>query len=1356
MEVSAGVDVAALCLQDDAFSDVTLVVGDARHGDARHRVHAVIVSRLSPVLAAQLAFARSAPGGGGAQGELRLPLPAGTARYVPLLLRYLYGGRVVVNAANAVPLLAIADALMVAPLHASVMAYVALAVQYDAGALGEVLASAHELRVPLVVDVACHAAVTTCWRALVEQPPRSAPRLPLACAAAVLLQRGLDFLRAVAAGGAAGSAPPHPAARPGAGIGGEASAGGRGGHGLGAAGAAVVASAVASRLTAGFGGPAAQELAAAGLVPLPPPHARTGQQWPTGVASPSAAGELDAEAASHRWLRNHLSGLLRTSAAFPRRLWAPPRGAWTVAPPPADAGASAAGGAAGASSDALWFAAADAQSGRLQRWEQVRRGGNDGESDGDAGGEGGGVAAAGGGWRGGGNTAGHHPSAGMTPGAVSAFRDDLSRVLWAAFVDHVLTPAAAEAASAHGGATDDEGAAQRHAAPHLLRFLAEMDDVLALAASAAPLFRGHLLWRLLQFGVHALQPEEERLGALSRLGAAAAVAHGSPAVRAGIAACFVVGSSARCGGAATQPAGGVGAQAGVDAPARVARYQLLGPRTRPSADAGAAEAAGADAPQAAGALVAVSRPTRVAMPLPRVRSSGSLGSDDDGATTPRGSPSHPPGGAAGTARLNTGDASDEDAWSDEESDGGDGSLHAPLRAFAWPRAAAALRPPRGRTLPHPAATALADVAVALVLRSDELRVRCEDEVVAVALDAIITAWHGTVAAGQAVAAAPGTTAVQPVTANPRLLPELRRLTAALWDCVRWEYVSPASTAAAVAAVQLLARQGGAVIDVGIDGPTLRAAYDRHRMGLVTSSPAASRAFGLQPPRTSYAGRPRARMLGTSAGVGDAPALTGEVGGDAPTGGGHADAASVPAWLLTSPGAGAIVLLDPDRLALAIGTVLLPPPPPRDARAAAARGAGDGDVQHPPGTEAAPSAAAAPEDAAAPPPRGLQVVFGSHAVQLMLTAGPGADPGAQATGGGVPRLTLGPPAAEHDGAVPDAGAALALDAATQAAAASAQLVGASPATVSRLLRVHRRRSTLARSRSSSMAGGPEADDGGAAGLGTPLWGGGAAGPVSSLLPALLVPVSPVRAQASSGDAAAPDRVGMPADSAQSGAVGDGLPPLVVEPVSPVLGASAPAANEPGDATSGDAVGAAPPPPAPQWSPSPWPPTPALYERVFGDAAGVEPPDAPPPALAASLRAKCGMVEEAFGDVFRHLAVRRGWRTLPFAPAHVAPVFCAAAQVVTLLRARLDAASPGFRMRQVDGAAQSALWSLPPAPALPEPGESAAELEAWRAMALHALVHAALRDGSGQYVEGLTVGEVDAALAGHGYHAAAGGV
>jgi len=70
--------------------------------------------------------------------------------------------------------------------------------------------------------------------------------------------------------------------------------------------------------------------------------------------------------------------------------------------------------------------------------------------------------------------------------------------------------------------------------------------------------------------------------------------------------------------------------------------------------------------------------------------------------------------------------------------------------------------------------------------------------------------------------------------------------------------------------------------------------------------------------------------------------------------------------------------------------------------------------------------------------------------------------------------------------------------------------------------------------------------------------------------------------------------------------------------------------------------------------------------------------------------------AYNFFFEHIGLRKGWRVAPFAQEEVQAPFRAAAEVVVVVRAKLDTERGGVLvLRQVEGSAMNFLWGWSPA-------------------------------------------------------------
>jgi len=114
--------------------------------------------------------------------------------------------------------------------------------------------------------------------------------------------------------------------------------------------------------------------------------------------------------------------------------------------------------------------------------------------------------------------------------------------------------------------------------------------------------------------------------------------------------------------------------------------------------------------------------------------------------------------------------------------------------------------------------------------------------------------------------------------------------------------------------------------------------------------------------------------------------------------------------------------------------------------------------------------------------------------------------------------------------------------------------------------------------------------------------------------------------------------------------------------------------------------------------------------------------------------------AYNFFFEHIGLRKGWRKAPFQREEVQAPFKAAAEVVVVVRARLDAERGGVLvLRQVEGSAMNFLWGWSPSR---PPGSSHKALEDF----FRGLVFATLSDGRG-LVEGLDSTTVESYVCRH---------
>lgn len=112
----------------------------------------------------------------------------------------------------------------------------------------------------------------------------------------------------------------------------------------------------------------------------------------------------------------------------------------------------------------------------------------------------------------------------------------------------------------------------------------------------------------------------------------------------------------------------------------------------------------------------------------------------------------------------------------------------------------------------------------------------------------------------------------------------------------------------------------------------------------------------------------------------------------------------------------------------------------------------------------------------------------------------------------------------------------------------------------------------------------------------------------------------------------------------------------------------------------------------------------------------------------IQQKSDEILAAYNFFFEHIGLRKGWRTAPFEREEVQAPFLASAEVVTLVRAKLDEErGKELVLRQLEGSAMNFLWGWPP---VRRPGSSHEALEDF----FRGLVYATLSDARG-LVEGL---------------------
>lgn len=124
----------------------------------------------------------------------------------------------------------------------------------------------------------------------------------------------------------------------------------------------------------------------------------------------------------------------------------------------------------------------------------------------------------------------------------------------------------------------------------------------------------------------------------------------------------------------------------------------------------------------------------------------------------------------------------------------------------------------------------------------------------------------------------------------------------------------------------------------------------------------------------------------------------------------------------------------------------------------------------------------------------------------------------------------------------------------------------------------------------------------------------------------------------------------------------------------------------------------------------------------------------------IHQKAGEILAAYNFFFEHIGLRKGWRTAPFGREEVQAPFLAAAEVVAVVRQRLDQeGTGGLVLRQLEGSAMNFLWGW--SPGRPPGASSEAREDFFRG-----LVFATLSDGRG-LVEGLDTETVEYYVCSH---------
>eukprot|EP00435_Cladocopium_sp_Y103_P044512 s912_g12.t1 len=109
---------------------------------------------------------------------------------------------------------------------------------------------------------------------------------------------------------------------------------------------------------------------------------------------------------------------------------------------------------------------------------------------------------------------------------------------------------------------------------------------------------------------------------------------------------------------------------------------------------------------------------------------------------------------------------------------------------------------------------------------------------------------------------------------------------------------------------------------------------------------------------------------------------------------------------------------------------------------------------------------------------------------------------------------------------------------------------------------------------------------------------------------------------------------------------------------------------------------------------------------GGAAGGETPEEPEVAESPEaplawwsmntdwIRDSSHEILAAYNFFFEHIGIRKGWRTPPFKREDVQGPFMAAAEVVAVVRHRIDEMGQGMVLRQLEGSSHDFLWGWSP--------------------------------------------------------------
>jgi hypothetical protein len=819
-------------LEADEFVDATILLSNSGKS---HRVHRVIVSRLSPFLAA--AFKRSWREMN--SGVVMLDLPEAVEPYFPLALRFLYGSKIALNSANVVPVLTLADILLIAPLHTHCLSYIAVSVHSSASDLCGILASAHRLESDLVIDVCAAAAVDerSGWPLLIAASDAELGDVPLElwlCILERVAHRTIRSLRAHASAFAlrqlqamcAAGTDDGPAASPSLALmlPSEMAAARAASTASGGVGVAEDGTPYSSPSLSGPVGSAAALVSAAVARHLM--LARDSNA----AAGPAAAGaarqQATAEGAADGRSRWALQALLRTAGAAGT---ASPDGVQIPAPAAPGALRGRARSAGTSAAEPLWFGGMQTAAAALTDEAEAELGGSPAPA-----------AGTGRRWRGRGRasaTGDDQRQQREEEARLLQRRRELSLMLLRllrssllqeqAALEAARTPAAAAGAGRAGPAAATAGLPKQRAselgsrrptfgpfARAVLHWLQTMSPLLEVAATF-PILNGTAAWGLSRIMASVLVAEAVQAQFGGALGLPAGVGDtSSPAGgRSGLASAAGSGApwiseSRRIAWLREALPSLRPLQLALDRMAPVAAASFGSLPLRLHARAALLHSAGVRAATSATARFS-GRPRAPARgpfqqtegaPQGGARAVPQLTDGDAGEGAPAQQPEAATEAAASPAVERS--ASAEEAEEAEGGvDGASGLLESPLPDWVPRESSTALRA-------EAVTQALGAFALQL-LGCEELRCEHEDDVAAFCLDIICDLWLTEAAAAEAVSS-------RPLTEPPRAAPpdpsarwraftheRAQQLTRGLWSAVRWEYTSDAALAAAVSAVLAL-------------------------------------------------------------------------------------------------------------------------------------------------------------------------------------------------------------------------------------------------------------------------------------------------------------------------------------------------------------------------------------------------------------------------------------------------------------------------------------------------------------------------------------------------------------------------